>query len=274
MSAQEADISNEVAPFLKWAGGKRWLVKSHLSIFPSTYGRYIEPFLGSGAVFFRLLPEKAILTDINEELINLYRVVRDDWQLLWKHLKAHNRHHSDDYYYAVREQRPTSDVGRAARLLYLNRTCWNGLYRVNRRGEFNVPRGTKDSVLLDTDDFASVAASLSGVRLEVCDFEVSIDRAVSGDLIFADPPYTVKHNHNGFVKYNDRIFSWDDQVRLRDALVRADERGAYVVVTNAYHESVRDLYRGFELRALSRSSVLAGEARARGATEELLVTNF
>lgn len=263
-----------VIPFLKWAGGKRWLANNHLSIFPTTYERYIEPFLGSGAVFFRLSPRRALLTDVNEDLINLYKVIRDDWTRLSILLKKHSKRHSDDYYYLVRDQRPANDVSRAARFLYLNRTCWNGLYRVNRRGEFNVPRGTKDSVLLDSDDFERVARSLRQACLEVCDFECAIDRAKEGDLIFADPPYTVKHNNNGFIKYNDRIFSWEDQVRLRDALVRANARGAMFVLTNAFHESVRELYAEFELRPLSRSSVLAGEARARGDTEELLVTNY
>lgn len=273
MNAQ-AQEGRGVTPFLKWAGGKRWLANNHIAVFPATYERYIEPFLGSGAIFFRLSPARALLTDVNEDLINLYKVIRDDWSALSVQLKKHSKRHSDDYYYAVRHQRPASDVSRAARFLYLNRTCWNGLYRVNRRGEFNVPRGTKDSVLLDSDDFQLVAQSLRRARLEVCDFERAIDRAEQGDLIFADPPYTVKHNNNGFIKYNDRIFSWDDQVRLRDALVRAHERGAMFVLTNAFHESVRELYEQFELRALSRSSVLAGEARARGGTEELLVTNY
>lgn len=270
LNADEARL----IPFLKWAGGKRWLVANHADIFPQEFERYIEPFLGSGAVYFHLRPGRAILTDVNSDLINAYQVVRDKWKRLKGALARHQELHSDDYFYEMRAVSPRGDVDRAARFLYLNRTCWNGLYRVNRRGEFNVPRGTKNSVILDSDDFEALSDSLKETTLSVSDFEVSIDLAGEGDLLFVDPPYTVKHNNNGFVKYNDKIFSWEDQVRLRDALVRANGRGAMIVMTNANHESVRGLYEGFNLYALSRQSVLAGLVAGRGATEELLVTNL
>lgn len=270
MNVEEARL----IPFLKWAGGKRWLVANHADIFPQAFDRYIEPFLGSGAVYFYLRPERALLTDVNCELINAYQVVRDKWKLLKGAMARHQDLHSDDYFYEMRANSPSGKVERAARFLYLNRTCWNGLYRVNRKGEFNVPRGTKNSVILDSDDFKALSERLKRTKLTVSDFEASINVAGEGDLLFVDPPYTVKHNNNGFVKYNDKIFSWDDQVRLRDALVRADGRGAMIVMTNANHESVRDLYDGFNLYALSRQSVLAGLSAGRGATEELLVTNL
>lgn len=263
----------ESLPFLKWAGGKRWLAHSHRRVFPNAYKRYIEPFLGSGAIFFKLQPRQALLSDINEELINTYRVMRDDWRGLARRLRVHSRRHSDDYYYEIRARVPSDEVRRAARLIYLNRTCWNGLYRVNRKGEFNVPRGTKDKVLLETDDFENISKLLQSVSLEVWDFEKTIDSAHPGDFVFADPPYTVKHNNNGFIKYNDTIFSWDDQVRLHDALWRAHSRGVLIVATNANHESIRDLYKDFAQDKLLRASVLAGQSRARGATEELLVKN-
>lgn len=269
-----ADETSESLPFLKWAGGKRWLAHGHRKIFPNTFKCYLEPFLGSGAVFFKLRPHQALLADINAELINTYRVIRDDWQGLARRLRVHSRRHSDDYYYEVRSCVPRDEVHRAARIVYLNRTCWNGLYRVNRKGEFNVPRGTKDTVLLETDDFERISELLQAVRLEVWDFEKTIDSAGPDDLIFADPPYTVKHNNNGFIKYNDTIFSWDDQVRLRDALCRAHTRGVRIVATNANHESIRDLYKDFAQDSLSRASVLAGQSRARGSTEELLMRNF
>jgi DNA adenine methylase len=271
---QAFNEGERLIPFLKWAGGKRWLVASHASIFPTTFERYIEPFLGSGAVYFHLRPSNALLTDLNQELINAYRVVRDNWRLLETALAGHQARHSDDYFYAVRAQSHRDNVGSAARFIYLNRTCWNGLYRVNRSGEFNVPRGTKNTVLLDSDNFEALSRSLKRVTLKVTDFESSIDVAGKGDFLFVDPPYTVKHNYNGFIKYNDKIFSWDDQIRLRDALVRANRRGAMIVMTNANHESVRGLYDGFSLYSLSRQSVLSGLVERRGATEELLVTNL
>src|SRR5262249_44908144 len=147
----------------------------------------------------------------------------------------------------------------------LNRTCWNGLYRVNLNGDFNVPIGTKNSVLLDTDNFGKISQLLATTELRCQDYEATIDATAEGDLIFADPPYTVKHNHNGFLKYNESIFSWDDQKRLHSALVRAKIRGAHILLLNADHRSVRDLYRGFgEHRILSRKSVLAADPAYRG----------
>ena len=167
-----------------------------------------------------------------------------------------------------------SPVKRAARLIYLNRTCWNGLYRVNRQGEFNVPIGTKTQVLLESDCFSAISDQLRMTEIRHSDFEATIDEASVGDLVFVDPPYTVKHNLNGFLKYNDKIFSWQDQVRLRDAVDRASGRGAYIVVTNANHKSLRDLYAGFSQAPLARQSVLSGLAKSRGLTEELLIRNF
>ena len=263
-----------LTPFLKWAGGKRWLVANHPDVFPATFNRYIEPFLGSGAVYFHLSPSISILSDVNSELITTYRVIRDDWIELQKQLNILQSRHSDEYFYVVRSWTPIHPIEKAARFIYLNRTCWNGLYRVNRRGEFNVPRGSKDAVLLDTDDFSEIARRLKKASLHVADFEKTIDLADEGDLLFVDPPYTVKHNLNGFVKYNDKIFLWEDQVRLRDAIVRATQRGVFLVMTNANHESIRGLYRGFSKKLLSRHSVLSGSAEGRGPTEELLVTNF
>ena len=268
-----SDETIRVVPFLKWAGGKRWLISSYPEVFPSKFNRYIEPFLGSGAVFFHLKPREALLSDVNADLLNTYGVVRNRWRLLEKALSVHQRLHSDTYYYKLRSSLLETNLERAARFIYLNRTCWNGLYRVNKQGQFNVPRGSKDSVLLDTDTLGLASKCLKKAILQVSDFELSVDEANRGDFLFVDPPYTVKHNHNGFIKYNDKIFSWDDQVRLRDAIFRAKSRGAFIVMTNANHESVRELYKKFQQRALQRHSVLSGSVAGRGATEELLVTS-
>jgi DNA adenine methylase len=262
-------------PFLKWAGGKRWLMNAGLPR-PATYKRYVEPFLGGAAVFFGLKPADALLSDVNPELIRLYRVMRDDPKGLLEAMRAHHEKHDSDYYYAVRAAVPAGDLEKAARTLYLNRTCWNGLYRLNKKGEFNVPIGTKSAVVMPDDDFVAVSKLLKAADLACCDFEYSIDQAEEGDFLFVDPPYTVKHNMNGFVKYNENIFTWADQVRLRDAVARAVERGAAVVVTNADHASVLELYEGVaEYKKMPRSSVLAGPADRRGKTTEALFSaNF
>lgn len=259
-------------PFLKWAGGKRWLASKLVDKAKPISGRYIEPFLGGAAVFFALRPTTSVLSDTNYELVNTYSAIRTDHERVYKLLEEHQRCHTAEYFYRIRDYRPRCEFRIAARFIYLNRTCWNGLYRVNLKGHFNVPIGTKSTVLMPTDNWPAVARALQDSDLQCCDFEDSIDRAQHGDFVFADPPYTVKHNHNGFIKYNDSLFSWADQIRLRDALVRAKNRGARIVVTNAHHKSVRELYQEeFSLEPVMRASVLAASSAFRGRYEELLI---
>lgn len=261
-----------VKPFLKWAGGKRWLLPRLSEILPEKYNNYIEPFLGSGAVYFSLRPATAILGDINKELIETYEAIRINWRSVVRILGKHNMNHSKTYYYKVRETIPDSLVGRAARFIYLNRTCWNGIYRVNLKGKFNVPIGTKSSVFLSTDNFKEISELLNMTILKCSDFEETINKANKDDFVFIDPPYTVKHNKNNFIKYNENLFSWDDQIRLRDAVVNATHRGAKVVVMNAHHDSIKDLYRVFKTPyTFSRANVLAGDSRYRGIYDELAI---
>ncbi|TGL17912.1 Dam family site-specific DNA-(adenine-N6)-methyltransferase [Leptospira yanagawae] len=267
------EIKKEVnLPFLKWAGGKRWLIDKYGDKFFSNPDRLIEPFVGSGAVYFGLSPKRAILCDKNADLINTYQAIKDDWQTVVKHLKIHDRNHSYEYYYKLRSQKNRSYAAKAAQFIYLNRTCWNGLYRVNRKGEFNVPMGSKTKVVMDTDDFEKISKQLTNAKLLSGDFTLAINQAKQGDFVFADPPYTVKHNNNGFVKYNEGLFSWDDQIRLRDSLQEAIKRGAKVLVTNAYHSSVRSLYQGMgEIMKLNRPSIIAANSSARGIYEEMVI---
>ena len=260
-------------PILKWAGGKRWLVQSHPHVFPIDFDRYIEPFAGSAAVFFHLKPTRAILADTNGALIECYAAIREDWSKVSRLLRLHQRQHSNEYFYSVRSSAPRQRFSRAARLIYLNRTCFNGLYRVNKKGEFNVPKGSKDAVVLATDDFQAWAEALTRADLITSDFEAIIDRAGEGDFVFVDPPYTVTHNLNGFVKYNEVLFSWDDQVRLVNSLRRALLRGASILATNADHPAIRKLYRcGFRFHSLERQSLIASSADRRGNVRELLIT--
>ena len=268
---------SKVEPFLKWAGGKRWLVNCHRDIFPSEFRRYIEPFLGSGATYFGLQPRKAILGDINSELVEVYETIKYHWEEVIRMLKRHQNRHSKEYYYHLRSSRPRSAWGRAARFIYLNRTCWNGLYRVNKNGQFNVPIGTRSSVLLNSDDFESTAKLLKNAKLIGGDFKNVIDKAKSGDFIFVDPPYTVQHNYNNFVKYNEKLFVWPDQIRLKDSLVSAHSRGAKILLTNANHPAIEELYSGdkcFDMIPLSRNSAIASKSTHRGETSELIIRNY
>ena len=259
-------------PFLKWAGGKRWLVNHETFKAPDFSGRYIEPFLGGGAVFFHLAPGSALLSDINLKLVDTYKAIRDDWVGVWEALIDHQARHCKDYYYEVRAKNFDSQTERAGQFLYLNRTCWNGLYRENLSGRFNVPIGTKTKILMDDDNFEGAARLLKDAEIRCSDFSEVIGEATEGDLLFVDPPYTTAHNMNGFVKYNQKIFRWEDQVRLRDDLVDATHRGAKVILTNAHHESLTDLYRDHgKLVTVPRASVISGKSEGRSRTAELLV---
>lgn len=265
---------SHVTPFLKWAGGKRWLVRDCPELLEIPFDRYFEPFLGSGAVFFSLLPSSAIVSDSNAELILTYHAVKSNWQAVWAELENMQRMHSREFYYATRASQPTEETFRAARFLYLNRTCWNGLYRVNTRGEFNVPIGTKTDILAG-GNLSACSAALQNAELDCCDFATTIRKAQAGDLVYVDPPYTVRHNVNGFLKYNQTLFSWDDQVRLRDEVVGACDRGVKVIVSNAAHESVKALYKGIgEINILERASVISGKTSGRKREQEIVIKCF
>lgn len=270
---QNKDNENfDLKPFLMWAGGKRWFIKQHSTIFPDNFNQYIEPFLGSGAVFFKIKPAQAILSDINKELIDTYSAIKKNWEEVFSRLKKHHSLFNKDYYYKIRLSEPQDLYDKAARLIFLNRTCWNGLYRVNNKGQFNVPIGTKVDVVREDDNFAAISKILQNANLQQSDFEDIIDKAKENDLLFVDPPYTVRHNDNGFIKYNEQIFSWEDQIRLSEAIVRAKKRGAKVILTNANHKSIKKLYKNdFELLTVARKSILSGKSEYRGTVSELIV---
>ena len=273
MKAKSATKSEQtILPFLKWAGGKRWFMARHSDKLPKKYSKYIEPFLGSGAVYFYLQPERAILSDTNADLISTYCAIQENWKRIVKILEWHHEKHSSKHYYEMREKNYKDKYYRASRFIYLNRTCWNGLYRVNLSGVFNVPIGTKTQVLLASDSFSKTSKLLRNARLRVCDFEESINEAKQGDFIFADPPYTAMHKNNGFLKYNNKIFCWDDQVRLFESLMRAKDKGAHITLTNGDHKSIRDLFSPLgKIYSAERSSVIAGDSKFRNVANEIIV---
>ncbi|WP_417492038.1 DNA adenine methylase [Maricaulis sp.] len=261
-------------PFLKWAGGKRWLVSEYLDLFPKKFERLIEPFTGSGAVFFALRPPQAVLADLNPRIIGTYLAIRDELPLFVRYFNQFARSHSREQYYEVRQKVYKSRARSAAQFLYLNRVCFNGIYRENLKGQFNVPLGSKSKATLATDRFVETSRMLSGVDLVVSDFERIIDSSKEGDFVYVDPPYTTKHNLNGFIKYNQKIFSWSDQERLARAVIAASARGALVMVSNADHEDVAALYRGhLRIEKVERINVLSATAVHRGRVTELVATN-
>lgn len=261
-----------IKPFVKWAGGKRWLTTAPMLKIPHYTGRYIEPFIGGGAMFFHLNPQKSIISDLNADLINCYIQVRDEHEKIVTFLKQYQAHHSKEFYYQERSRSYDCAIQQAAQLLYLNRTCWNGLYRVNLRGQFNVPIGTKDKIFDSSENWQAISLALKNTKIECSDFEKTINQSKKGDFLFVDPPYTTMHNNNGFIKYNQNIFSWEDQIRLKDALFRAKIRGVKAIVTNADHQSIIDLYMDFgKYHRVERPSVISGKSTGRRTTTEALI---
>ena len=258
-------------PLLKWPGGKRRLVENILVHIPGRFRRYYEPFVGGGAMFFALDPNRATLSDTNAQLINCYRTVRDEPDRLMKTLA--NLRNTADHYYEVRDWSPSGAVEQAARLLYLTRLSFNGIHRVNRAGEFNVPYGGRSHLnVFNEGALLQCSAALQRARLTVSDFQAATSDASEGDLVYLDPPYTVAHAMNGFIRYNEKIFSWSDQIRLASVARELSERGCTVIVSNADHPSVRELYPSIEPETLRRYSLIAASTKhRREITESLYV---
>lgn len=251
------------------------MIANYRHIFPAEFNHYFEPFLGGGSAFFSLMPQQATISDINGELVNTYRVMSRNPAQLRVHLIQHQEQHSVAHYYAIRANVPNDAVERAARFLYLNRTCFNGMYRVNRLGEFNVPIGTKQQFTDDVAQFEEYAEALHNVHIRKQDFVDTIREAANGDLVFADPPYTIAHNQNAFIKYNEKLFSWKDQKRLLNALTRARDRGVIIIATNADYLPLRQMYEDnqFITYSVGRFSSISGLRDGRGTQNELLISS-
>lgn len=271
---KEKNATNETTPFLKWAGGKQWLVPCLKPLLNSISGKYIEPFLGGGSVFLCIRPRNAWLSDWNRELVDTYLAIKSDSETVIRQLQRFS--FTKECYERVRKSKPRSAAGKAARLIYLNRTCWNGLYRVNRRGDFNVPMGSFDSGpnFVVADRLKAAQKALRGVRISCQDFEKACKNAAAGDTVYLDPPYTVVHKNNGFLRYNERVFSWEDQVRLAKLAKSLKEKGCKVIVSNADHGSIKKLYGEFYITKVGRKSLVAGEISKRCPITELLITSF
>ncbi|MBW7996449.1 MAG: Dam family site-specific DNA-(adenine-N6)-methyltransferase [Candidatus Glassbacteria bacterium] len=263
-----------IKPILRWAGGKTWLVPKIGELLPANFGDYYEPFLGGGAVYFNVeICGNPFLSDTNGQLINAYKVIRDRFEDLCKQLGKYNN--TKEEYYEVREKNYTDCVNRAAQFMYLNRTCFNGIYRVNKMGKFNVPYGFKEyKILFDFRKLKQISSKLRKAKLATCDFEETNTTLKKGDLVFLDPPYTVAARNNGFLKYNEKIFSWEDQRRLAKYVDMLKRKDIFFILTNAKHESIFNLFGSIcEPISVSRHSVIGGLKAKRGLVEEYVFTN-
>ena len=258
-----------VRPLIKWAGGKRRLVSEILKISPAEFGTYYEPFLGGGALFFSILPTKAVLADANCELIRMYSQIRDHPALVARSLRRLKNSEAD--YYRIRSMRAKSETGRAARLIYLCSLSFNGIYRQNSKGDFNVPYGCRSHIRPgNATHIEQTSSALQGHILREGDFETTVHDAKKGDFIYFDPPYTVAHGDNGFVRYNAHIFSWSDQQRLAVVASRLQREGCKVIVSNADHPSIRNLYTSFKSLRIERHSLMSASSAFRRSVHECL----
>jgi DNA adenine methylase len=270
-------------PVIKWAGGKTQLLPDLLRHVPAGFGRYHEPFIGSAALFFQLEAldrlRGAVLSDANPDLINLYRVVRDAPEALIAALEVHARHASDrDYYYAVRAWDRRADwlartaIDRAARMIFLNKTCFNGLHRVNRSGQFNVPFGRYERpTVCDTANLRAASQALQPVELLVDDFAGVLRRALPGDLVYFDPPYVPRSATASFTAYTRDAFDAAQHRRLADVFRQLTERGCTVLLSNSATPLVHELYADFRKAEVTARRAINREATKRGLVGELIV---
>jgi len=260
-------------PFLKWAGGKRQLLPSLLRHAPENPRRYFEPFVGGGALFFALRPRKAVLADVNKRLIRAYKGVRNDVDRVIRLLKRYP--HDSEFFYAFRDAKidDGTDAEVAAWFIYLNKTGFNGLYRVNRANRFNVPFGRYvDPTICNEPVLRACSAALANADLRVEDFESVVQKAKRGDFVYFDPPYVPLSATSSFTSYTSGGFGDAEQRRLRDTARRLKERGVHILLSNSSAQSVRELYaEGFDITEVSATRVVNSKATGRGAVVELLI---
>jgi DNA adenine methylase len=264
----------QAGPFLRWAGGKSWFINQISDqLAELEFNDYHEPFLGGGAVFFSISRTgEAYLSDSNESLIETYTCVRDNPELVIRHMRSYEN--TEDCYYQTRAEKLSGRYQRAAQFIYMNQTSYNGIYRVNLKGEYNVPYGKRSKQFLDKSTILAASKVLQSATLSHGDFHDSLTNIKKGDLVFLDPPYTVSHNKNGFIKYNKSLFSLEDQHRLSNYIQEVKQRGATYILTNAAHCAIEEIF-GVEDKPieLKRASLIGGKKAIRGAVSEYLFTN-
>lgn len=275
---ETADAASAAGPFLKWAGGKTQLLAQFAPLFPApgSYARYVEPFLGGGAVFFAMRPPVAVLADVNAEIVDCYEAVRSCPEDVIRALDKHE--YTSDHYYRVRADKPKGLAARAARTIYLNKTGYNGLYRVNRSGGFNVPMGRytnpgfRSPTLFATLRACSVA--LASAKLVPGDFERMLGDAGVGDFVYLDPPYVPVSETSDFTSYVPGGFGWADQERLAAACVALSGRGARFMLSNSDTPAVRALYDRFRVDTVRAARSINSKGSGRGQVGEVVVRNY
>lgn len=281
LDVEEAQTKNSkrCKPFIKWVGGKTQLLGELIERVPKNYKSYFEPFIGGGALFFALQPKIAFLSDINEELINTYKVIKSSPDILIKELGKHK--HEEDYFYQIRnsdrskEFKKWNNIERAARLIYLNKTCFNGLYRVNSKGEFNTPFGSyKNPKIVDRENILNCSLVLKQTQITNRSFLEIKDKATKGDFVYFDPPYVPVSDTAYFTSYSKDGFGPENQIALRDLCKKLDKNGIMFMASNSHTKFVKDLYSDFRIEVIHANRAINSNPKKRGKTEEVIIRNY
>lgn len=271
-------------PFVKWAGGKRQIIDKLKKYVPEKFNTYYEPFIGGGALLFELSPTSAVINDSNKELINVYRCIKDEkkFEAMCRELNHYEAEHSEKFYYHIRNLDRDKkkfnrlvDYKRAARTVYLNKACFNGLYRVNSKGEFNVPFGKKN--IVKTYDGVNLGViycylNFNDIKLLSVDFEESVKDAKKGDFVYFDPPYD--SDTSTFNSYTEEGFGKEEQRRLARVFKELDDRGVYVMLSNHNTSLIQELYKDYNIHVIEAKRNINSNGKKRGNVEEVIITNF
>ena len=285
VAVKEETKNLDVHPFVKWAGGKTQLLEVIESHLPETFNRYFEPFVGGGALLFKLQPKAFSINDSNEELICVYKCLENNglFELLKQELLRHEENHSEEYYYQIREMDKLEGFNnlpiyvRAGRMIYLNKACFNGLYRVNSKGYFNVPSGKKKVVnCFDKKTFDNWNLFFKNRKpvITSIDFEQAVKNAKAGDFVYFDPPYDTWEEKNSFTSYDKNAFGKEEQVRLAKVFKELSDKGVYVMLSNHNTKFINELYKGFHITVVPAKRMINSKADGRGEVEEVIITNY
>jgi len=276
---QNREMNNHIG-FIKWAGGKRQLLEQFKPLLPQKIERYFEVFVGGGAVLFDIIkhynPKYVFISDVNEELINCYKVIKEDVEELIELLKKYKKKHNKETYYKVRAKntKPLNNVSRASRFIYLNKTCFNGLYRVNSKGGFNVPMGSyKNPAICQEKELREISKLLQNVEIKVMGFEEITKLVKKNDFIYFDPPY-YPIKKSSFTTYTKGNFLEDEQKQLREVFSKLDKKGCKVMLSNSNTKFIKDLYEGYKRRFVKASRMINCNGKGRGKINELVITNY
>ena len=271
-----------LSPILKWVGGKRQLLSEIIPLIDESCDNYVEPFIGGGAVLFRLQPKKAIINDYNAELINVYRTVRDDLDGLVALLKEHEKYNSSDYYYEVRALDRTPDfdkmsnLEKAARIIYLNKTCYNGLYRVNSLGQFNSPYGRyKNPNIVNEVVLRAISKYLNRNEISIRsgDYKDVLNDIEKNSFVYLDPPYMPISSSSSFTGYTEGGFGYDKQVELKEECDKLNSKGVHFLQSNSDCEEIRELYKDYRIKVVKAKRAINSDAKKRGQINEVLIYN-